>query len=163
MVTLMMKWMTPIASLVVLVGMNLSHVPIAQARKILVPGSSFCQVAISSTVKKLESVPNTKSVRFLTNPLNGYANVPTGKTDRYTFVVSGRGGETILRSPKTMQTLASQVLNNCNAPGIVSFDLYQTDAFAVYGMVNGRLQAFTCYKSTRSLPQKMPWGQRVCL
>jgi hypothetical protein len=156
----MMKWITPIASLTILVSVN---VPIAQARKILVPGSSLCQVAISSTVKKIESVPNTKSVRFRTSPLSGYAQMPAGKPDIYSFVFRGRGGETILRSPKTMQTMASQLLSDCNAPAMVTFNLDQTDAFAMYGIVNGKVKAFECDSTIQYATNKMPWGYRVCL
>ena len=162
----MMKWIMSIASLSVLtsvasVSTGLASVasPAVQLREPS-PKQSTCTIAIASTVKKLDEVPKTALVRFRTYPLGGYLGRPTNKTSAYQFVF--RGGEDILRSPILMKTLASQVLQNCNEPGTVTFGLDQTDAFAVYGVINGRVKAFNCYEGTR-FPRQMPWGQRICL
>ncbi len=169
MVIPMMKWMM---SIVGLTGVGLAGVgglgwgrvnlPIAQAGVLKVVPSSVCTIAISSTVKKLDAVPYTGSVQFRTYPLGGYAGRPAGKVSAYHFAFRGKGGEDILRSPGMMKTLASRLLQDCNEPGTVTFGLDQSDAFAVYGVVKGQVQAFNCYESTR-FPRQMPWGQRICL
>ncbi len=161
MVIPMMNWMMSIVGVagVGVAGVNLS---IAQAKTIENVSPSACTIAISSTVKKLDDVPNTGSVQFRTYPLGGYAGRPAGKVSAYHFAFRGRGGEDVLRSPRMMKTLASRLLQDCNEPGTVTFGLDQSDAFAVYGVVNGRVQAFNCYESMR-FPRQMPWGQRMCL
>ena len=157
----MNQWILSIASLSALASAGLASAdsPMIQLKE---PSQrqSVCTIAIASTVKKLNEAPKTISVRFRTYPLGGYSGRPAHKTSAYQFVF--RGGEDILRSPILMKTLASQVLQNCNEPGTVTFGLDQTDAFAVYGVVKGRVQAFNCYEGTR-FPRQMPWGQRICL
>lgn len=164
----MMKWITSIASLSALASAGLASAGLASTASPMVQlkepsqKQSVCTIAIASTVKKLDEVPKTISVRFRTYPLGGYSGRPINKTSAYQFVF--RGGEDILRSPILMKTLASQVLQNCNEPGTVTFGLDQTDAFAVYGVVKGRVQAFNCYEGDgRRFPKQMPWGQRICL
>ena len=162
----MMKWIMSIASLLALASAGLASTGLASADAPMVqlkePSAkpSVCTIAIAATVKKLDDLPKNTSVRFKTYALGGYSGRPLNKTSAYQFVF--RGGEDILRSPILMKTLASQVLQNCNEPGTVTFGLDQTDAFAVYGVVNGRVQAFNCYEGTR-FPRQMPWGQRICL
>ncbi len=162
MVIPMMKFVTSIVGVSIVMSANVVHV--AQAQTGLVRGlpQSACTIAISTTVKKLEAVPNTSLVKFKTYPLGGYAGRPSGKSSAYHFVFRGRGGEDILRSPKMMKTLASRLLQDCKEPGTITFGLDQSDAFAVYGVVDGRVQAFNCYEGTR-FPRQMPWGQRICL
>ena len=157
----MMKWIMSIASSLALASTGLASAasPTVQLKEPS-PKQSVCTIAIASTVKKLDEVPKTTLVRFRTYPLGGYLGRPINKTSAYQFVF--RGGEDILRSPILMKTLASQVLQNCNEPGTVTFGLDQTDAFAVYGVINGRVQAFNCYEGIR-FPRQMPWGQRICL
>ncbi len=159
----MMKWLRSIASLSALAsaGLASADTPMVQLKE-PPPKQSVCTIAIASTVKKLDEVPKTISVRFKTYALGGYLGRPINKTSAYQFVF--RGGEDILRSPILMKTLASQVLQNCNEPGTVTFGLDQTDAFAVYGVVKGRVQAFNCYEGDGiRFPKQMPWGQRICL
>jgi hypothetical protein len=161
----MMKWMMSMLGITVgitSVGVAGVNLPIAQAGVLKAVPSSVCTIAISSTVKKLDAVPYTGLVQFRTYPLGGYAGRPAGKVSAYHFAFRGKGGEDILRSPRMMKTLASRLLQDCNEPGTVTFGLDQSDAFAVYGVVNGRVQAFNCYEGTR-FPRQMPWGQRICL
>jgi hypothetical protein len=159
MVIPMMKYVTSIVGVSIVMSAS-----VAQAQASLYRGlpPSACTIAISTTVKKLEAVPNISFVKFRTYPLGGYAGRPSGKSSAYHFVFRGRGGEDILRSPKMMKTLANRLLQDCKEPGTITFGLDQTDAFAVYGVVDGRVQAFNCYDGTR-FPKQMPWGQRICL
>jgi hypothetical protein len=164
MVIPMMKWMMSIVGVagVGVAGVGVVNLPIAQAGVLKAVPTSACTIAISSTVKQLDAVPNTTGLAFRTYPLGGYRGGPSNKLSAYHFVFRGRGGEDILRSPKMMKTLASRLLQDCNEPGTVTFGLDQSDAFAVYGVVNGAVQAFNCYEGTR-FPRQMPWGQRICL
>ncbi len=157
----MMKYITSIVGLSIVMSAHVAQAEV-QAGLLRNVQSSACTIAISTTVKKLESVPNTTLVKFRTYPLGGYAGRPNNKVSAYHFVFRGQGGEDVLRSPKMMKTLASRLLQDCNEPGTVTFGLDQSDAFAVYGVVNARVQAFNCYEGTR-FPRQMPWGQRICL
>ncbi|MCY7407164.1 MAG: hypothetical protein LH631_07235 [Alkalinema sp. CAN_BIN05] len=136
--------------------------PIAQVFKVQA-GKPICSKTIFNTVQTLQNVPRTKNVRFKTSDVRGYANVPAGKTKFYQFVFQGSGSDDILNSPKMMETLAARVLLACNESAVLTFNLDRSDAFEMYGWLNGKPQRFTCYPSTDKLPAKMPWGQRICL
>lgn len=126
---------------------------------------SICTQMINYTVGSLKAIPNTTNVRFKTTTIDpsNYTSVPTGKTKFYQFSFGGAGAGNILRSPKMMEILSDRVLNACGEPAVLTFGISNTDAFEMYGWVNGKTKRFTCYPSTRNLPSKISWGQRVCL
>ena len=76
---------------------------------------------------------------------NASGTPPEGRPHQHAFGMSGSAVETVLSSPVLLDTLTTQIINNCNSVSSVSFGLWQSGFVVVYGLMpNGEVEFFKC-------------------
>ena len=79
------------------------------------------------------------------NDRNAPGKPPEGRPHQYAFGMSGSAVETILSSPVLLDTLATQIIDNCDSISSVSFGLWQSGLVGVFGLMpNGEVELFRC-------------------
>ncbi len=123
-----------------------------------------CDAAIAQTEQQIRAVPNTQITTRNQRP-HGYTDGPANRPSSFTFILGGSGGSNILASPVLMNSMASQLIENCASTGLVAFSVgANDDNFTNYGLMPERLVRPFQYKlgpdSERSPAQ---WGEQIRL
>ena len=119
--------------------------------------------AIASVENKLKTNHQLKINISLINKHKYYPEHPQGRPNIYGFSMSGDAARSVMSSPVLMNSLAKQIINNCNSIGAVSFNLYGTGATQLHGLMpNKKVQFFKCpadYDDYLAYPRKLIWGE----
>ncbi|HEY9631582.1 MAG TPA: hypothetical protein V6C84_30185 [Coleofasciculaceae cyanobacterium] len=123
-----------------------------------------CSNALASAQQRLEE-GRTLTIGIRQNDIsNQYPDHPEGRTSQYMFVLSGRPTLTILNSPQFMRSISSEIIENCDSVGIVSFIQWNSDGPAMFGiMPSGQVEGFHCLERNRRSQVRPQWGQEVCI
>jgi hypothetical protein len=129
--------------------------------------SQQCRNAIASGKNRLVGVPSVKlSTGFtkFTDLGDAYPDRPTGRSQRYSFVMkSSFGQKNVMNSPKFMTEISRKIFDNCPSVGIVNFGLESSGHYVAFGLFpNGQIKPFECIvpDGTRRI---LKWGQTFCV
>jgi hypothetical protein len=135
-------------------------------RDLAVKDLERCSRALTAAQDKIRRVKDLASVHLTSLPVpDRYPDHPMGRPDGYQFLMSGRGGFTILAAEKFMMTISTDIIKHCPSTSLVEWATVPEGA-AIYGLVKGRVRGFDCYEdyNTRRSPNpKPPWGYEGCL
>jgi hypothetical protein len=67
--------------------------------------------------------------------------------------------EKVMNNAQMQLKIAKRIIANCPQIGLVTFNQYQTDWVNMYGLVNGKVQAFNC----KDVGEEVKWGEHICL
>jgi hypothetical protein len=138
--------------------------------------SSVCNQAVSNVKQRLQKV---KGVVILDTELVRETNYPDAPTERPNSLIFGlennQGGVNVMNSPIFSNSIASEIISECNSIGIVSLGLDSTDWIRSYGIVGNEVTPFKCLRPGRNNNTwryiddqgnrftGIPWGYNVCL
>ena len=122
-----------------------------------------CVNAISSVESQLQS-DRQLSIEFSDmNDRNASGTPPEGRPHQYAFGMGGSAVEAVMYSPVLLNTLATQIIDNCNSISSVSFGLWQSGLVSVYGLLpNGEVEPFKCpedYEFNPDTDRDLVWGE----
>ena len=123
-----------------------------------------CRAAIASVENQLETG------RQLQIEVSGiekhyYPDHPEGRPNEYGLGVSGDAARSVMSSPMLMSSLAELVINSCNSISLISFNLYQTGAAQVFGLMpNKKVEVLQCPADyddyfPNPYPRELTWGE----
>ena len=122
-----------------------------------------CRSAIASVEKQLKTGRQLKINISVIDKLKYYPDHPQGRPNLYGFSMSGDAARSVMSSPVLMNSLAQQIINNCNSIGAVSFNLYATGATQLHSLMpNKKVEFFKCpadYDDYVAYPRKLTWGE----
>ena len=126
-----------------------------------------CNKAIAEVEQQLQTVHQTTIELSQMNDNNVSSTPFEDRPNEYEFGLRGD----VLRSPETLNTLATQIINNCDSVSSVSFGAWQTDWIQIYGLMpNGKVSMFECPLPPGSSPPgpeddryKLVWGEHCSL
>ncbi len=122
-----------------------------------------CRSAIASVEKQLKTNHQLKINISLINKHKYYPEHPQGRPNIYGFSMSGDAARSVMSSPVLINSLAKQIINNCNSISVVSFNIYQTDITQYYGLVSdNKVDSFKCpkdYDDYPIYPRELSWGE----
>lgn len=62
-----------------------------------------------------------------------------------------------------MQEVSQNIISDCSNIGAVSFGIWGTDSFEVYGIIDGQVRQFGCVEFCGSPPgERIDWGLQGC-
>lgn len=127
-----------------------------------------CSKAIASVEQELQTVHQTKIELSEMND-NNASNTPfENRPNQYVFGLTGK----VLQSPETLNSLATQIINNCNSVSSVSFGAWQSDWIQIFGLMsNDKVEMFSCPRPPGSSPpspedeqyRELVWGEHCSL
>lgn len=92
-----------------------------------------------------------------------YRGYPPGRSFMVAFAMAGSRGDNIINSPRMMQEVSQNIINNCSNIGAVRFGIWGTSSFDTYGMIDGQVAQFRCigFRGTSS-SERTAWGLQGC-
>ena len=127
-----------------------------------------CSEAIASVEQQLQTVHQTTIELSQMNDNNASITPFEDRPNQYKFGLRG----SVLQSPETLNTLATQIINNCNSVSSVSFGAWQSDMIQIYGLMpDGKVKVFECPRPLGSSPPspedeqytELVWGEHCSL
>jgi hypothetical protein len=106
------------------------------------------------------SLPNVKVFKIRT--INRSAQPPKGRAKQLDIIMEGKAAETLMTEDTKLLKISKTTIKSCPQVAMVNFGIAETDWGNTYGLVNGRVQAFVCQEESAN-PQKLPWGEQVCI
>ena len=91
-----------------------------------------------------------------------YRGYPPDRFLMVYFAMSGSRGADIMNSPRMMQEISRNIISNCNNFGAVTFGIWNTDDFRVYGMIDRQVTLFRCSDEITSPDERRDWGLQGC-
>jgi hypothetical protein len=126
-----------------------------------------CDRAVAAAKSKLQKINKLQflAVRQLKLSPSGASDRPPNRPLMYSIVLDGRGGESIMYSPKMMQNISTELIFRCQSVSAVSFGMKNSDWTQMFGLMNnGKVQAFECVDLPREkYNRELVWGTQVCL
>ena len=121
-----------------------------------------CAAAIDATIQRVTAVEGT--VFSTQDPVaHGYPDGPTNRPNSLRYGLGGSGAANILASPVFMNSLATNLIENCPQIGLVNIGEDGSDAFINYGAMPERLvRPFQCKLGPDSRRGPVSWGQSIC-
>lgn len=117
--------------------------------------STQCNSVLSQSKARLPNLKGFKVInisKFLGQP-------PQGRSKHLTISIDGSAGDKYMNQHNAQLVITKKIVASCPQIAIVSFNKYQTDWVNMYGLVNGKVQAFTC----KDVDEKINWGEYTCL
>jgi hypothetical protein len=132
--------------------------------------SRSCESAVQTTQQRLEKMSSITKVLVNQRDISqAYLDYPDGRSQEYGFWLEGAGVQSILTSPKLMTSLASSVIQNCSAVGLVTFALHKSGYYIAIGLFpSGQIKPFACAEdfgippASRESGQRAKWGMQYC-
>ena len=122
-----------------------------------------CAAAVDATIQRLTAVTGTV-FRAQEPVAHGYPDGPTNRPNSLRYGLSGSGAANILASPVFMNSLATNLIENCPQIGLVNIGADGSDAFINYGAMPERLvRPFQCKLGPDARQGPVSWGQSICL
>lgn len=125
--------------------------------------SQECQTAIASVEKQLKTNRQLKINASVIEKLKYYPDHPRSRPNQYGFGISGEAARSVMSSPVLINSLAKQIINNCDSIGAVSFNLYRTGATQLHGLMpNEKVKFFKCpadFDDYDVYPRMLKWGE----
>ena len=122
-----------------------------------------CDAAIDATIQKLTAVAGTQ-FRTQDPVAHGYPDGPTNRPNSLRYGLSGSGAANVLASPVFMNSLATNLIENCPQIGLVNIGADGSDAFINYGAMPERLvRPFQCKLGPNVRSGPVSWGQSICI
>ena len=122
-----------------------------------------CTNAVSSVESQLKSDRDLIIEQSEINNRNAPGTPPEGRPNQYAFGMSGSAAEGVMSSPVLLNTLATQVIDNCSSISSVSFGLWQSGWVSVFGLLaNGEVEPFKCpedYEFNPLTDRSLVWGE----
>lgn len=134
-----------------------------------------CASAFNDAITKITAVPPSTIFSNNGDTPHGYAGGPTTRPNSTSFILDGSGAANILASPVFMNSLATQIIENCPQIGLVAFGEGTIDAFGAsrsgsdanfinYGAMPERLvRPFQCKVGPGADRGPVRWGEMICL
>ena len=149
------------------VGLIVSNITLLNASPVRAQGmvveTPECVDAISSVESQLKSDRNLTIESSQINDRNAFGTPPEGRPHQYAFGMGGSAVEGVMSSPVFLNSLATQVINNCNSISSVSFGLWQSGLVSVYGLLpSGEVEPFKCpedYEFNPDTDRDLVWGE----
>ena len=122
-----------------------------------------CGDTVDATIQRLTAVAGTV-FRAQEPVAHGYLDGPTNRPNSLRYGLSGSGAANILASPVFMNSLATNLIENCPQIGLVNIGADGSDAFINYGAMPERLvRPFQCKLGPDARQGPVSWGQSICL
>ena len=123
-----------------------------------------CIVAINNAQKQIEAGRPLKVTIRTFDISKGYPDHPKNRPNSYVFAMKGEGASTVIRSPKFMKAITTNVIQNCGSVSIVRIAVWESDNVATFGLLpGGKVDAFQCVESQGRNSPKLSWGQEFCI
>lgn len=122
-----------------------------------------CNASVQSAMTRFENIRNVRVANFETIDLSErYRNYPPNSPVGVIFSLEGRAVNDVLNSPRLMTDISNQIITGCPPIGWVQIGLYQSSAYAIFGLINGNVTAFrTCIDGWYS-EELLSWGEVYC-
>lgn len=126
-----------------------------------------CNAVVQAATARFGSIRNVRVANFETIDLSErYRNYPANAPVGVMFALEGRAVDDVLNSPRLMTDISSQIIAGCTPVSWVQIGLYQSSAYAIFGLINGGVSAFrTCIdeSSPRWYSEDLlNWGEVYC-
>ena len=127
-----------------------------------------CSEAIAEVEQQLQTVHQTKIELSQMNDNNASITPFEDRPNQYEFGLRGD----VLQSPETLNSLATQIIDNCDSVSSVSFGAWQSDMIQIYGLIpDGKVSMFECPLPPGSSPPspedeqytELVWGEHCSL
>jgi hypothetical protein len=120
-----------------------------------------CTATIAAVQNRIEKGRDIYVTARSYNISADYPDHPRGRPYQHQFILNGNASKSIMNSSKFLESIATNIISNCNSVGLVSFAVYQTGWNSSIGLMpNGSLKFFECLHYELNL--KPVWGQEVC-
>ena len=149
------------------IGLIVSNTALLNASSLTAQGmvveTEECVNAISSVESQLQSDRNITLEQSEINNRNAPGTPPEGRPNQYAFGMGGSAVEGVMSSPVFLNSLATQVIDNCSSISSVSFGLWQSGFVSVYGLLpSGEVEPFKCpedYEFNPDTDRDLVWGE----
>jgi len=133
----------------------------------IVANTSQCDLAVASVENQLTS---GRSLQIeMSEKVSGdelFGKPPAERPERHSFGMSGDAVSSVMGSPVFLNSLATEIINDCDTVSAVSFNLWQSDYIEVFGLKDGQnVERFTCslegydpYDPETHKGRKPSWG-----
>jgi hypothetical protein len=126
--------------------------------------SRQCRAAVQAAKNKIEKNRNVKVGEIIDNlPLNdAYSDYPKNRPFEYAFALDSSATRSILKSPRLLLPIATDIIKNCPSVSLVSFRVYgtyraDTAPSAAFGLMkDGKVKQWQCIDPP---PNRFRWGQ----
>ena len=124
-----------------------------------------CRSAIDNAQKQIKAGRPLKVTIRTFDISKSYPDYPKNRPTSYMFSMKGQGTSTVMRSPKFMKAIATNVIQNCGSVSIVRIAVWETDDVATFGLLpGGKVDAFECLQPDRdAFDSRLAWGKEVCI
>ncbi|WP_019504869.1 hypothetical protein [Pleurocapsa sp. PCC 7319] len=143
-----------------MLGIFSCNTPPPQAQNINLD-NKICEDAIASVEGQLKA-DHQLTIEISETINHSYPDGPEGRPNQYRLGIRGNAANSVMESDVLLNSLATQIINNCNSISLVSFGVYQTDYILDYGLISkGKVEKFQCPEDFDGLPYKrdFQWGE----
>lgn len=117
----------------------------AQRPQAIEPESELCRSAIASVENQLKSDRNLTIELSQIERLQYHPDHPEGRPNGYKVGMKGDAAFSVLGSPVLLNSLSTEIINNCNSVSLADFGIYQTGNVRTFGLMsNGEVEEFQC-------------------
>ena len=125
--------------------------------------SQSCTASIANAQKQIETGRSLEALIRVFDVSKSYSDYPQDRSAGYSFALKGKAASTVIRSPKFMKSIATDVIQNCRSVSMVTFVVWETDNIATFGLFpSGKVEGFQCVEFDRH-GSRTVWGKQVCL
>lgn len=114
--------------------------------------SAQCNRTLQTVKSQLTNVQKFQTGKLISSGLPR----PQGRSQQLNVVVNS---DKFMNNSQMQLAMAKKIVANCPQIGLVAFSQDQTDWVNMYGLINGKVQAFECV----DMEEKAKWGEYPCL
>jgi hypothetical protein len=135
-------------------------------RSISTSDEAICASALEDARNRIEE---NREIRVGINALDmstwdSSGNYPPGRPMDYSFNLDGRAMYDIMNSPQFLNSISTDIINNCTSASAVSFVGGQSDWIITFGLFDeGQVEQFRCVSPRENDSGELPWGYMYCL
>lgn len=124
--------------------------------------SDKCTTALGNARRRIETGRAVQVVEITSRDISNYPDAPSGRPTHRYLLMKGAATTSILRSGQFMKAIATDIIQNCNSTGMVTFALANSGYAITYGIFpGGRVDGFKCLEP--GIGAKKPvWGEIYC-
>jgi hypothetical protein len=134
--------------------------------------SEQCEAAIVSAVSRIQERRTLDVEVTRRNHAEGYPDGPSDRPFNYSFSVTGASARIVTDSPRFMNSISTNIINNCETVSMVSFLAFtpperprfpfrRLRGEGIFGLIDtDRISEFSCEPPQRG--RELPWGQVSC-